>query len=289
MTEALQDLKRLPTWAATVINDVVPRLSKVAGVEAVVLGGSWARDAGTTNSDLDLGLLYSDAAPLDVGEIQAVIEAVNDHLTTVATPLGGWGPWVNGGAWLHIEGHPVDFIYRSIDRYRATVENASNGFAEHDYLQQPPYGFQSTIYLGEIDAMIPLSDPSEVVRELKNLVRPYPPKLKTALATGYQWGADFSVQNAAKPAARGDLYSVSGCLSRAVAFLAQSLYATNEIYFISDKGAIDAIETMPVHPDSFASRVNELLTLTPDPATLQHAVSLATSLVADARALTNQG
>ena len=283
MNPSLSNLKHLPGWAENIINDLVPRLVEMPGVLAVVLGGSLARDRGASNSDLDLGLLYTDASPINIAAVQSVIEEVNDDLLTVATPLGGWGPWVNGGAWLHIHGHAVDLLYRSIDRYRATIDNARNGFAEHDYLQQPPFGFQSTIYLGEIDSCVALSDPTGIVSELKALIRPYPPKLKFALTSGYHWGADFSVQNAAKPAARGDLYAVAGCLSRAVAFLVQSLFAANEIYFISDKGAIEAIEAMPLRPDSWSQRVHELLTLTDQPDRLQFAVQQASELVTEAR------
>jgi hypothetical protein len=33
----------------------------------------------------------------------------------VAGP-GDWGPWVNGGAWLRVEGVAVDWILRGLDR-----------------------------------------------------------------------------------------------------------------------------------------------------------------------------
>ena len=31
------------------------------------------------------------------------------------TPVGDWGPWIVGGAWLAIEGRKVDLLYRSIE------------------------------------------------------------------------------------------------------------------------------------------------------------------------------
>jgi predicted nucleotidyltransferase len=275
----------LPAWSSDVLDDLVPRLATVPGIAAVVLGGSLARSRGSENSDLDVGLLYHDDAPLDLAALQRVVEEVNDDLTTQVTPLGGWGPWVNGGAWLHIDGHPVDLLYRSIDRYRATIENARNGYAEHDYLQQPPYGFQSTIYLGEMDTALALHDPTGILAALKLEVRPYPPALQSGLSRGYHWGAEFAVSNARKPAARGDIYAVIGCLSRAVAFLVQSLYAVNEVYFISDKGAIDEVETMAMRPDNWAGRVDACLSVTSERSSLAAAVDVASALVEECRSL----
>ena len=40
------------------------------------------------------------------------------------TELGVWGPWVDGGGWLRIDGIPVDWIYRDLERVRAAWEDA---------------------------------------------------------------------------------------------------------------------------------------------------------------------
>ena len=246
-------------WADRVIDDLVGRLATVPGITAVVLGGSRARGSALPDSDLDLGLLYRDAAPIDLAALQTVIEEVNDTLDIVPTPIGGWGPWVNGGAWLRIDGHPVDLLYRSIDRYEATIENAERGFAEHDYLQQPPYGFQSTIYLGEIDTCSPLHDPTDEVPTLKSRVRPYPAALQANLIAGYHWGATFTMQNAVKPAGRGDVFASVGCLSRAAAFLVQTLLAYAELYPVSDKGALDRLALVNATYADLCSRMSACL------------------------------
>ena len=247
------------TWAERVADDLVARLATVPGVTAVVLGGSRARGSALPDSDLDLGLLYRDATPIDIAALQTVIEEVNDTLDVVPTPIGGWGPWVNGGAWLRIDGHPVDLLYRSIDRYEATIENAERGFAEHDYLQQPPYGFQSTIYLGEIDTCSPLHDPTDEVATLKSRVRPYPAALQANLIAGYHWGATFTMQNAVKPAGRGDVFASVGYLSRAAAFLVQTLLAYAELYPVSDKGAIDRLAVVNATYADLCSRISACL------------------------------
>ncbi len=265
------------SWADAVTADLVPRLASVPGVVAVVLGGSRARGAEHVDSDLDLGLLYRDADPIDRGVLQSVIEEVNDTLDVVPTPIGEWGPWVNGGAWLRIDGHSVDFLYRSIDRYEATIENAERGFAEHDYLQQPPFGFQSTIYLGEIDSCVALHDPAQVIPSLKSSVRPYPAALRSNLVAGYHWGATFTMQNAVKPAHRRDVYATLGCLSRAAAFLVQVLLAHAERYPISDKGALDQLAAINSTYADLSSRLSACL-LVGTPAGLSGAVAEMTSI-----------
>jgi hypothetical protein len=66
---------------------------------------------------------------------------------------------VNGGAWLTIGGQRVDFIYRNLDHIERVIVKAEAGGYELDYAQQPPFGFFSGTYLGEIAVCISLFDP----------------------------------------------------------------------------------------------------------------------------------
>jgi hypothetical protein len=50
-----------------------------------------------------------------------------------------------------------------------------------------------------------------------------------------------------------------GCLTRIVAMLTQVLFALNEAYFVTDKGALERIEGFPRRPDGYASAVRDLL------------------------------
>jgi hypothetical protein len=50
-----------------------------------------------------------------------------------------------------------------------------------------------------------------------------------------------------------------GCLTRIVAMLTQVLFALNEAYFVTDKGALERIESFPLRPDGYAAGVRELL------------------------------
>ena len=73
------------------------------------------------------------------------------HNNPTITDFYEWGPWVNGGAWIHNNNCKIDFLYRSIDQIKETIKSAKNGKYITDFEQQPPYGFISIIYLGEIE------------------------------------------------------------------------------------------------------------------------------------------
>jgi hypothetical protein len=100
------------------------RLVEVPGVVGVVLGGSRARGTHRPDSDVDLGLYYR--GPLAVPHLRALAQEVTGTPTEVTEP-GGWGPWVNGGGWLTVDGWRVDWIYRDLDRVRRVWRDCQAG------------------------------------------------------------------------------------------------------------------------------------------------------------------
>src|SRR3954462_5128000 len=117
------------------LRDLAEELVEVGGIDAVVLGGSRARGEHTAASDVDVGLYYR--PPLDVPALQALAKQVAGADARVTVP-GEWGPWVDGGAWLRIDGVAVDWLYRDIDRVRRSVGDAQEGrFAWHFQVGHP--------------------------------------------------------------------------------------------------------------------------------------------------------
>jgi predicted nucleotidyltransferase len=152
-------LKQLSPEQRELVSSLAQRLAAIPGMVAVVLGGSHARERAQPGSDIDVGLLYSEAAPFAIKSVRELAEEVNDTHGPVITDFYGWGPWVNGGAWLTIRGQRVDFIYRSLEHVERVIARAEAGRYEVHYLQQPPFGFFSGTYLGEIAVCVPLFDP----------------------------------------------------------------------------------------------------------------------------------
>lgn len=235
----------------TIIKDMAHRLAGVPGVVGVMLGGSRARGEHRPGSDWDLGVYYRGAPDL------AALRALAGPEVDVAAP-GGWGPWVNGGAWLRVEGSAVDWILRDLDRVGQVWEECREGRYEVGTQAGHPLGFWSPCYAGEVALGRVLADPTGELTDLRRQTAEYPEPLRDVL-TAAAWEAEFLVEGAAKGAARGDALYVSLCLSRAVGVLVQALFAADRRWCLNEKGALAVAETLPGAPAGFGRRVRELL------------------------------
>src|SRR5262249_59952280 len=109
-------------------------------------------------ADIDLCLSSSEAARFSLPSLRDLAESINDTSGPVVTDFHGWGPWVNGGAWLTVGGQRVDFVYRDLEHLGRVIAEAEAGRYEF-YSALPPFGFFGPVYLGEIAVGVPLSDP----------------------------------------------------------------------------------------------------------------------------------
>ena len=254
------NVKQLSAEQRELVKSLTERLGAIPGIKAVVLGGSHARGRAQPGSDIDLGLLYSEAAPFLIEAVRELADKVNDTPGPVVTDFYGWGPWVNGGAWLTIDGQRVDFIYRSLEHVDRVITEAEAGRYELHYLQQPPFGFFSGTYLGEIAACIPLFDPDARVTVLKGRVAKYPEALRVAVMQDYLFMAEFTLTAfAPKVATRSDTYGTAACLTRAVNELVLALFALNRKYPINDKTALMEVAEFERAPQDFGPRVQKTL------------------------------
>lgn len=242
-----------------IVASISERLAAVKGVQALVLGGSYARGKARAGSDIDIGVLYSESKPFAVEDVVKVANFVNDHPDPVVTGFYDWGPWVNGGAWLTVDGQRVDLIYRNIDQLRRVIIDSQAGSYELHYLQQPPYGFLSLVYLGEISVCVPIFERRPMLRDLKRLVVDYPDALRERLVRDFVFMADFNLSAfASKAAERGDAFGTVACLARAVNEISVALFALNRRYPVNDKTMLDEISEFRDAPPGFAKRVGEV-------------------------------
>ncbi len=248
----------LPAEKRAVLEDTVAALIAVRGVLAIGLGGSFARGTQRPDSDLDVGLYYSEGAPFAIDGIRHVAERIA-VAKPVVTDFYEWGPWVNGGAWIPTRAGKLDFLYRNVEQVRRAIVDARAGKVALDFRQQPPFGFHNVIYLAETDAVVPLHDPDGVLKSLKRSAARYPAALRRTIIADYLWGAEFTLLFARDFAGRADVYNVVGCLTRGLSYLTQVLFALNETYFIADKGALETISQFAVKPDAYADRVRCIL------------------------------
>jgi hypothetical protein len=227
----------------------------VPGIRAMVLGGSRARGEATAPSDYDIGLYYEADNPIDTGRLAKAAMLLPGAASSSVTAIGEWGPWIDGGAWLTVEGVRVDLLYRSIDKVRAVIEACRAGRIERVYQPGHPHAFVSAIYMGEVALAKVLWDPDQVLASLQRRCTPYPPALGEALIRSFLWEARFALENALHGRGRDDPAYVAGCGFRAVACLNQSLFALNGVYLLNEKGATGAAEKLTRRPPDYAPRV----------------------------------
>ncbi|MEU0373991.1 nucleotidyltransferase domain-containing protein [Streptomyces sp. NPDC006283] len=239
------------------IEDMAARLTRVRGVRAVALGGSRARGAHRPDSDWDLGLYYR--GNVDVAALTALASEATGGPVDVAGP-GGWGPWVDGGAWLSVNGAQVDWILRDLNRVERVWAECLAGRFETGMQPGHPLGFWSPAYPGEVALCRVLADPAGELTKLRQQTRKYPEPLRRALVD-VAWEAEFSVAAAAKSARAcpADALHVSLCLSRAFGVLVQALHAHHRVWCLNEKGALAAAAAFPGVPADFAARVSSAL------------------------------
>jgi predicted nucleotidyltransferase len=138
----------LPTGIARLAD----RLHALPGVEAIVLGGSRATGTHRPDSDWDLGLYYRGSrGGFDPADLRRL------GYEGYVAGLGEWGPVVNGGAWLTVEGAPVDVLFRDLDLVEAWLDDAEHGrfevLAQNGYIAGAP----SYLPVGELAVCRPLA------------------------------------------------------------------------------------------------------------------------------------
>ena len=268
------------------LRDVASKMLEVPGVAAVMLGGSRARGAEMPDSDVDLGLYYR--PPLDVARLRVLAGTVAGPRTGSGPPelteAGTWGPWVDGGGWLTIDGVAVDWIYRDLNRVHRSWEMAAAGAFSFHFQVGHPGGVPDFAYAGEVALGVLLADSGGELTRLKDQMTTYPPKLGHAIVNRLS-EAEFILQALPKSAQRRDVAFLAGCLFRVVGLCAHALHAKACRWVISEKGLIDAAGKLPRAPVEFAQRAREVLgTLGSEPDDLLAAIASAEALLTETAA-----
>lgn len=247
-------------WVREIAGRVAERLALINGLEAVALGGSHVRGTARHDSDIDLALYYDPSTAFSLEELDEVACELDDrHTRGLVTPLGAWGAGVNGGGWLLIGARHVDLLYRDLRRVRGVIEKCVEGEIDAVYQLGHPLGFQNQIYAGEAHFCEPLYDSAGRLAELKRLVAVYPPRMRRALVDKHLFDAQFEVEIATRPAARGDIAYVSQCIARVVGFMVLVLYALNQRFFLNEKNAFIESQIFALRPDGFHRQVERIL------------------------------
>lgn len=171
---------------------------------------------------------------------------------------GGWGPWVDGGAWLAIDGTPVDWILRDVKRVDEQCARASSGRLGFHTQTGHPLGFLDISYAGEVAMGVHLRDDDAILAELRGRVTPYPDALRSAMIENL-WQADFLLGGAEKGAKAGDVAYVTLCMTTAAMLVAHGWHALAGQWVINEKGLLPDVARLPVDTHGFTDSVTEIL------------------------------
>ena len=161
--------------ADRLIEEIAEQVKQVDGLRALVLGGSRARGTHTPSSDIDLGFYYHTGRTLDLRALGQIASRLDDERRAdLVTPLGGWGPWINGGGWLTVQETAVDFLYRDLQRVNDLTQECLAGQVQIYYQPGHPFGFLTSTYMAELAVCKVLWDPFGDIARLKTVVHAVP-------------------------------------------------------------------------------------------------------------------
>lgn len=241
---------------ADIIAGVTAAFAGVPEIAAIALGGSRARGWHHAGSDIDIALYYvGSAARLDHTQLSVIAASLDDaHRPDLASPHGGWGAWMDGGAWLAIDGVSVDLIYRDLDRVDGAIDAALRGEFQIAYHFGHPHGFVSAAYAGEMAICRPLHDPDGLLTSRKARLTPFPEAFRAALIRRFTDESGFTLALLEKAEKRDDTAYAAGLAFRIVACLCQILFALNRVWLINEKGAPERVDRLALHPTAFSRR-----------------------------------
>lgn len=234
---------------------VADRLAGLPAVEAVGLGGSRAQGTHRADSDWDFAVYYR-------GDFDPA------HLRDLGWPgevseIGEWGGVFNGGAWLRVDGRPVDVHYRDLDDVEFRVSEARAGRFEWQPLLFHLAGIPTYLVVAEL----------ALNRTLRGeLPKPeFPDALRESAPPVWWRQASLGLAYArANHARRGLLAETAGAVAQATCQAAHAVLAargewvTNEKRLLTRAGlreVDDVLTGLTTDPEVLTAAVDEVRAL----------------------------
>jgi predicted nucleotidyltransferase len=244
-----------------VLTTVTSAFSNVSGIDALVLGGSRATNTANPHSDIDIGVYYN--SELDLAAFKKSAATIDDaHRNDCITNIGEWGPWINGGGWLTVQGIHVDILFRDTSRVSECIEDCMNGIITLDYQCGHLFAFVNSIYMGEVYHCKLLHSSNGRIETLKELLRKYPQTYKNASIKKFLWECEFSLMCGKKAIARQDIIYGSGSLFRCAVCLIYAAFSWNEMYCLNEKGSLHRLQREGAElPEHFEALIENALSM----------------------------
>ncbi len=206
------------------IERLVSELSALPGVRAIALGGSRATGEQRPDSDWDLGVYYR--GRFDPAGVRAL------GYPGEVSEIGGWGGGVfNGGAWLRVDGIPVDLHWRDLDVVERELAEAETGRMHIEALAFHLAGIPGYLLLAELATAQVLTG---------ELPRPaFPPALRRAAPGVWSDSARLHAGYARSHAAAGRFAQCVATLTVAALQTAHAATAARGEWVTNEKRLLD--------------------------------------------------
>lgn len=242
-----------------IVTKIIDTFNGIPGIDAVVLGGSRATGTANKDSDIDIGIYYNKGLFDHALFREKAVSLDDKHRKDVITELGDWGPWINGGGWLKIDSVDVDILFRDTQKVTTVMDDCIHGKISIDYQCGHPFGFVSSIYMGEIAYCKILNSKNSNIPDQKKRLEIFPETYRKAAIEKFLWECAFSLKCGLKAIEKKDILYASGSLFRSAVCLLQVLYAINGMYMLNEKGALKRLLSQKgiYIPDNFVNEIED--------------------------------
>jgi hypothetical protein len=237
-------MNNLPNFIQTLADE----LAAMRGAVAVVLGGSRAFGSPDAASDWDIGLYYRKTIDLRALSARGIVYEP-----------GSWGRVMNGGAWLHCEGHRVDVLLRDLDVVEHWMQRAHVGDFEVDALLGYVAGIPTYTLVAELASC----------RVLRGELPPvsFPAKLAETAPPRWRFCRSFSLAYARAHAKRVNVVGATGQAAKAAMEEAHAILCDRGEWVCNEKrllhaAGLDSVQSLfgqvPVDRDGLIKWVRQV-------------------------------
>lgn len=238
------------------IKTIVDKYSSMEYVESILLIGSRATPFHDEQSDYDLYIVYSGSKP-PVDERNALLEIDGVINFEIKPECDVWNDeWIQSGETFSLNSVKVDSGYQSLSFLKSVIKGVvSDGEISLEIMKFRPYTIPGLIEESQI-----LYDKTGKLASLRQIVRPFPEKLKAKLigqgidivSESLKDMADYCNRGIGNNAFLFHLWRVSDGIC-------QILYALNEKYDPSSKRTEEHFEMLEKKPKDFRNRFERIL------------------------------
>ncbi|MCQ2978969.1 MAG: nucleotidyltransferase domain-containing protein [Clostridia bacterium] len=242
-----------------VVYKVADELKEVAGVDAIVFGGSRVIGTAAPDSNVDIGIYYIGDGVLDIEGLNNALTNLDDlHRQGLLAYPGAWGPWLNGGSCIKVDDLIVDISLRNITRVNEVIDACHSGNISIVNQFGHPFGFISSMYLAEVDMCKVLVDKMKNVANMKKKIRPFNAVYKQASINHFLWEADYSSKTGRRAIERKDVVYAAGALYKCANSLIQVVYSLNDEFVLNEKGSLQRASKFKKLPKEFVSNLETI-------------------------------